>query len=399
MSIGLDIAAGIAGLITLSDVVITRTYKTIKACKSASKESRDLLKHIQALLGVLKGVDSLANEAASGTLESCIPADEVINCQTTLEALRDRLTIADPSEARILTRAKRKRTLLWPITADETKDILEDLDRYMTIFDASLSVDTLTAVLITTKQTRSIVSIVESTAQDIVAMRKSIDFATSVVLQQERRTVLSFFHALDAADQHATHIKCRQHDTRPGRRSESVFDSWLEGTLPTLWITGQAGVGKTALASAFIDAVRQRTRARHGLAYYYCRGRQSVQSILACLAGQLAWENQQCFELLYRLFNEGLGQRLPSVGEMHQLLQRCMKHFSSTRIIVDGVADCEDPDALDKILVSLSQDRTTSILALSRPAPNEFSCEGEHFTPYTIKDLSLIHISEPTRPY
>lgn len=367
MSVGLDIAAGIVGLITLADVVITRTYKTIKACNNASKESRDLLKHVQALLGVLKGVHSLADEAAAGSLESCIPAAEVLECQATLEALRDRLVVADPSSIRIPRLTKLKRTILWPLSADETRSTLEDLDQYVTVFDVSLSVDILNTVLVNTKQTTDIASTVERTAREVAEVRKSMNFVTSVLLQQERRSVLSFFRTLDAAELHAANMQARLSDTRPGIPPEPAFDNWLDGSISKLWIIGDKNVGKTALAGAFIETAMQRSRATSGLAYYYCPCSQerSAQFILASLAGQLAQQNEMCFELLYDAFNARLGQSLPSTNELAELLHECVSKFSRLLLIVDGLDWCQDLDELASILAALARRKHVSLLILS----------------------------------
>ncbi len=370
MSAGLDIAAGIAGLITLSDIVITRTYKTIKACKNASKESRALLKHIQALLGVLRGVQSLADEAASGSLESCIPAEEVLDCKATLEALRDHLVAADPSDARVSTLTKWKRTVQWPISADETQEVLADLDRYMTIFDVSLSVEILNNVLIDANQTKSIVSTVERTAREVEEIRKSMEFVTTVLLDQQRRSVLTFFHALDAADHHLANTQKRLHDTRPGRTADPALKHWLTLSSPGLVIQGNSDTRVTALAGALIDEAKHRAHPQSGLAYYYCRPGQTLQTLLACLAAQLAQQNQACFELLYRTFDERLGQSLPNRRELSALVRQCVGCFDHMRIILDGVEECENLGGFTTALASLVSRGKTSLLFLtSRPVP------------------------------
>ena len=42
----LSIASGVAGLITLAEVVIDRTYKIYTSCKNAGKDARKLLRQV-----------------------------------------------------------------------------------------------------------------------------------------------------------------------------------------------------------------------------------------------------------------------------------------------------------------------------------------------------------------
>lgn len=55
----LSIASSVAGLITLADVVISRTYNTIIKCKNASEDACRLLREVQSLLGILQSVSTL----------------------------------------------------------------------------------------------------------------------------------------------------------------------------------------------------------------------------------------------------------------------------------------------------------------------------------------------------
>lgn len=81
MATGLDVAAGIAGLITLADVVIDRTARTIRACKNAGKDSQKLLREVQFLLGILNGLKTIAGQIPKGSLQALISSDVIQDCQ------------------------------------------------------------------------------------------------------------------------------------------------------------------------------------------------------------------------------------------------------------------------------------------------------------------------------
>lgn len=92
----LSVASGVASLITLAEVVISRTYNTIVTCKHASADSRKLLHEVQALAGGLQSLATLESKLGAAALRSQIPATQVLACQTTLQIIRDKLEKADP---------------------------------------------------------------------------------------------------------------------------------------------------------------------------------------------------------------------------------------------------------------------------------------------------------------
>ena len=103
----LSVASGVAGLVTLADVVISRTYNTIIACKHASEDSRRLLREVQALLGILQSLSSLESKLGAAALQSHIPAAQILSCQQTLQNIRDKLEKSD--QKRMAYRSFKKR--------------------------------------------------------------------------------------------------------------------------------------------------------------------------------------------------------------------------------------------------------------------------------------------------
>lgn len=86
----LSISASVAGLITLADVVIDRTYKTIITCKNAGPDAQRLLEETTALIGTLKALDNLGQND-SHHLESQLPSAQVTGCRDILLEVREKL--------------------------------------------------------------------------------------------------------------------------------------------------------------------------------------------------------------------------------------------------------------------------------------------------------------------
>ena len=355
MVTGFDIAAGISGLVTLADVVINRTYKTIKACRNAGKDSQRLLQEVQALLGILNGLKVLADETAKGILDSHIPAEEILRCQRTLIKARDKLVKASPDEPDISTATKWKRILRWPISSEETNEILEEINRHKMTFDLSVSVDTLQSILAASSEQTKI-------ARGIEDVRKALRDITRIQLSDERRRVLDFFGTFDAEVAHGKNTELRQAGTGLWLTKGPEFENWLGTRNSKLWMFGIAGAGKTILAAAAIEEAIGFAAPEYGVVYYYCDYRtpktQQLQSILAGLAGQLARQNEDCFLRLADLFrpdaNQAPRQTLPGESELTELLQVMIHCFDEVGIIIDGIDECIHPDDVAIGLLNLT---------------------------------------------
>jgi hypothetical protein len=127
MVVGLDIAAGVAGLITLADVAADRIYRTIQACRHAGEDSQKLLREVQALLGVLSGLKRLSARASNSSLRTFIPPEQIYECEKTLDRVKEKLVKSDPEEAGISFASKWKRILKWPISSKRWSGIKRPL--------------------------------------------------------------------------------------------------------------------------------------------------------------------------------------------------------------------------------------------------------------------------------
>ena len=206
MATGLDAAAGIAGLITLADVVIDRTWRTIKACKNAGRDSQRLLQEVQALLGVLYGLQKLAAQVTRASLMTHVAPEQMLNCQRTLIKIRDKLMKADPNEDRISSSKKWMRTLMWPFTSSETETFLEEIERYKATFNLTTSMDTLETIFAASAEQNKI-------ARGVDDVRKALENITRIQITKERQRVLEFFGTYDAEISHGKNTQIRQHGT------------------------------------------------------------------------------------------------------------------------------------------------------------------------------------------
>ena len=129
-----------------------------------------------------------------------------------------------------------------------------------------------------------------------------------------------------------------------------------------LWIYGIPGAGKTVLASASIEETIPYAAPEYGVAYYYCDYKtptsQRLESILGCLAGQLAMQSEECLDILSKIFRPDTDQpprhKFPDVEELTTLLHKLIFQFYEVAIIIDGVDEREDPSKVASTLSNLA---------------------------------------------
>lgn len=365
----LSIASGIAGLITLADVVIERTYKIIIICKRASEDARRLLREVQSLVGVLKGLHVLELQINDHfAFQTKVPATLRHECQLTLERLRDKLSKADPQGAS--SRVKRlERTLKWPLTSSELKDSLADIERYKTAFDLTVSMDTMNALL-------AVSSDQQKTMDDVSEIKHQLN---QIEMNKERREALEFFRTFDSESNHQMSVKLRLTGTGLWLINSDEFQHWLDQPNTGLWLYGIPGAGKTILASLVIEEISQlaaSSTSSIGVASFYCDYKkpksQLLSTILASLTGQLARQHEECFMILQRAYKSGgdalPAQNLPDEDRLKDLLQSMIRKLDEVAIIVDGVDECQEPAAVADTISKLvhSTPANVKVCMLSR---------------------------------
>lgn len=364
-----SIATGVAGLVTLAEVVISRTYNTIIACKHASEDSRKLLRQVQALLGILQSLSALESKLGGAALTSQITAAQVLSCQQTLQNIRDRLQKSDPKEDGISMFQKAKRTLKWPLSLSETEKFLSDMERHKSTFDLALSVDALDAILASQRTG-------EDTGAKIDEITDSLARLRTIESTKEDRRLLGLLGAADADETYQANLKLHQHGTGLWFLEDGKpFSTWLTAPCSKLWVYGIPGAGKTILSALAISKIAKLGSTTHGVIFYYCSHRNEesrrLTGILKCLIGQLARQNRQCMNILeakLELHQNTPAQTWTSNGdELEIMLRKMIRQFNEMSIVVDGVDECHDAALIADSLSSLaSETPNVRILIFSR---------------------------------
>lgn len=368
----LSVASGIAGLVKLTEIVISRTWNTVIACMLASKDSRRLLCEVQALSGLLQGLASLESKLGSRSLQSQISAKQVLECQQTLQNIRDKLDKADPKEKGISIVQKTKRTLIWPLTSTETDGFLAEMERHKSGFDLALSLDALDAMLAFDQAEEELVHKVDQ-------VKVAVERLWKVQSAKEDRNLLRLVGADDADESYRTNLELHQSGTGAWFFEDGkAFRKWMDGSSSRLWVHGIPGAGKTVLSALSIAEAAKTASFEHAVIFYYCRPGLNTQKrmlkLLGCFIGQLARQHGDCMSILRD--KSCVSDDMASATWMHSRNElmatlRCMlRLFSDVSMVVDGIDEFDNATDILESLVSLT-DRCSHVrfLLFSRKEP------------------------------
>ena len=350
----LSIASGVAGLITLADVVLSRTYDTIIACKNASRDAKRLLQEVQTLSGILRGVDSLETKLGTPCLRSHVTAAHVLACQQTLQKLRDKLLKSDPQD-RGLSKAKRiLRIATWPFSKSEMEAVFHELERHKSTFNLAIAVDALDNILNVSEEQ----ALANAKLSDI---RRNLSDIYNVEVRGERRRILKSLGTYQADSIYHESLRIAQSGTGLWFIEGAAFSNWASTANSGLWAYGIAGAGKTILSALSLQRLLQMASQEYAVTFYYCDYRNDstrhLSSILKSVVGQLARQNEDCMALLeeavdsYDDSNTLLA--VQSASELLELLKRMFRTFTDVAILIDGLDECHDAGEVSEGILDL----------------------------------------------
>ena len=143
----MDIASAIAGILSLSDTIITRGTKYYQAVNGAQKEINGLMLEVSVLAGILGQLRLrvLWYSQEMKDFSSSIQDNHITSCDAILAELRIRLEKADTCGDSFAHRLMSN--LIWPFTKFETEDMVAKLQRIKSDLAMALNADSLAGIL------------------------------------------------------------------------------------------------------------------------------------------------------------------------------------------------------------------------------------------------------------
>ncbi|KAL8864451.1 MAG: hypothetical protein Q9198_009853, partial [Flavoplaca austrocitrina] len=263
----LSLSFGIAGLVTLSERLFSRTLKYAKAVRNAPEEIRSLSEEIGALNGLLHRVQLLAREVEGQPVETSIQAYGLDSCHKTLDKIK---IILDKHEGPATAKATMetvKRRLKWPFSTSEAKSLVEEIGRHKSTLSLALKADEISGLLqILSGQTGLSEGIREIRGE----LNQRREAEMRIQMSEERRKILDSFGTTTPEKNHDMSLKLRQPQTGLWLTEGEEFSNWLNTAGSGLWLYGIPGAGKTVLAASLIEKAIRRSSQKVAVAFYYC---------------------------------------------------------------------------------------------------------------------------------
>lgn len=348
----LSMASGIAGLVSLADIVLTKTFRYVRAMRSADQVVQDLVQQMQRLYGTMNILDAklkvLTDDLDHHIVETSAP-DIVRDCTQLLDDIKQRLDRYQPKQQKKLQRIENvANKLRWPFEAAQTKELGERLRSFNAVLDTALLGDTLTAV-------HKVLTKAVTLHNDIKRLERVLSMNThkleALVLDKEQQEAFNFFNKADPLERHRSARKLCQSGTGRWFTGGDDFRNWMEGRKARLWLTGIPGAGKTILASSIIERIRQeasKSLETIALVYFYCDYKDPITHdptfILRTIAAQLArWHIDALQILQENYFKHHRPGRIAGCEEdlnITEMILQMSTIYDKIFLVVDGLDEC-----------------------------------------------------------
>ncbi|KAG0648671.1 Vegetative incompatibility HET-E-1 [Hyphodiscus hymeniophilus] len=404
MADGLSVAASIAGLIQIADIVVRRGYRYVRDVKDAERSIERLIDEVNKLSGVLHSLRNVAERCEDNKLdiEPTAQIHHIEACLKTLQLIDTYLETSNPArKADHVGNIKQK--LIWPLNRSKVKELMSEVEKHKSVMNLAMTASTMSALL-------SLLDRQDYIKDNLLELKAGIERdrakRTRVEMSKQRKLWLTSLSRVDAQRWQNANIKLRQPGSGNWFTNGPDFQEWLSIKSSKLWVHGIPGAGKTILMASAIQEAMKYTNESHALAYFYADYKvpatHDPKNMLGSLAQQIAVQNEKCFYTLRDFWGTpGSPGRMysvagdPTVEVLLDLITDLSTHFTDVMIIVDG---------LDEVAVDRSGAAYT-LQSLNQPSGNVktlFASRKEIDLEYPLRDfkeLSIAAMSSDLRLY
>ena len=248
----LSVAASIASLVTLAELVFTRAFAFVKAVKGAPKEIARLSSGTGALYGVLSRLHLLCMQLERDENDVAITtrAHVVHDCTQTLRKISIKLDACSPSTSGQHRLSSLGTNIRWPFSTKEVEQLIAEVERHKNTLSLALTADTLSKVLLSLSKQEGIQEDIREIKDELIRRR---DAETFIAINDERRRILKSFGSINPEYYQDTNTKLRHHATGLWLTEGDELKIWLVTKNGRLWYFGIPGAGKTVLAASVIE--------------------------------------------------------------------------------------------------------------------------------------------------
>ncbi|KAK0108253.1 hypothetical protein ONS95_003071 [Cadophora gregata] len=345
----LSISASIAGLIMITNGIVTNGFKYLSEFKQSDETVKNLFHEVNLLFGTSHSLQKVAIrlELEQTSPQHTTRIHHINNCDNVLRKIEAQLEHIAAKKNKSMDRARQR--VLWPLSKAETKNLLAEVERQKTSLSLALAVDEMSALLNALASQDAIQSGLAQIDNELQLQRTRMN---ETFLSKRRQDIINSLNAVDYNQYQSANVRLRQAGTGGWFLDGAEFKSWLSADHGKLWLYGIPGAGKTVLMATIIQEVqtiKAKTGENIGMAFFFCDYKKPEthvsSTILGSLVKQFALQDDHCLhdlESFYEAHNvKGNPPQEVTPLELCNLLKDMALHFKSTMIIIDGLDEIE----------------------------------------------------------
>ncbi len=183
----LSIAASIAGVITLVDLVFTRLVKYVKSASNAAEEAKTWTAEVNALGGMLNSLSRLTRALEDEPFDATLRMHHIDGCHRVLSLLHAELRKAEKDLESTSHFIALQRKLKWPLSTDRIKELMSELSRHKESIGMAIAADSMNGILRCLALSSSLQT---SVSEILTEVRDTRKITARIQMDEERRRVL-----------------------------------------------------------------------------------------------------------------------------------------------------------------------------------------------------------------
>ncbi|KAG9965140.1 hypothetical protein KCU61_g2031, partial [Aureobasidium melanogenum] len=332
----------------------------IKTVYEGRQERQQLNREILAVYRVLSALQDqfasdgwAADTAWAGPIRPLLaPGGTIDLLRDTLESITKRLTVPGQERTKRLIRA-----LKWPFDKDENKRLTDRVSSLMQIVNIAYS--------------QANLELDRDTNSGVTHVKKIIDAQTF-------NNTLEWISVLDYKALQESDEKRPVKGTGRWFLESPPYRNWVQGSLPVIWCHGIPGAGKTLLASAAYDHLRDVLKAENTLLLIvFCQFDEKrsylALAVLSAMLRQAVRAQPALSDTIQKMYADhtsGQNKVRPSMDQICEALKAELSRFKKVFVILDGLDEMPEQTERSQLLRKLeSLEPRPYLMVTSRPLP------------------------------
>lgn len=211
MADGLSVAASVAGLVQIADVVVRRGYRYIREVKNAEKSVEQLIDEVNKLSGVLHSLKNVAERCEDDKMEIDPTAQihHIEACLKTLQLVDTHLEHSNPA-TKAMGMDSIKSKLKWPLNKSKVKELMLEVEKHKSVMSLAMTASSMSALLVLLERQENLMDNLMELKHGIEADRAQ---KVEVEINSERRKWLDWLSPVKVQRWQGSNIALRQPGT------------------------------------------------------------------------------------------------------------------------------------------------------------------------------------------